>query len=228
MDDLEKKMFLQFDDDMPAQRANALETLREYMLKKTPPRRFRDLVADFENAMSPAKAEELEKKLADYIKANAAAAKRDADQRREISRLKAALWVKTNWKMVGAGAATLLVVVTGICAYERYWSRSDAVNAGLRATVAAATWGEGWGEPFASKIGGEPYWLMFRGDIDASNYSDSHGNPVEMRCLHLYAAPAEPDSGQYRKASPRNFLGWVNWPELAMQCKPSPNQRADK
>jgi hypothetical protein len=226
MDDLEKKMFLQFDDDMPAQRANAVEMLREHLKKAG--RTFRDLVADLDNAMSPAKAEELEKNLADYIKANAAGEKRDAVQQRKIAELKAALWVKTNWKMVGAGAAALLVVVAGGWTYERYWSRSDAVTAGLRATVASATWGEGWGEPFASRIGGEPYWLMFRGDIDASNYSDSHGNPVEMRCLHLYAAPAEPDSGQYRKASPRNLLGWVNWPELAMQCKPSPNQRADK
>ena len=78
-----------------------------------------------------------------------------------------------------------------IGAYERYWSRSDAVNAGLRSAVVSATWGEGWGEPFASKIGGEPYWLMFRGDIDASSYSDNRGNPIEMRCLHLYAAPAQ-------------------------------------
>src|SRR5208283_1486412 len=158
-------------DEMSGVRANALEALREDL--KAAGLTFRDLVANFENAMSPAKAEELEKKLADYIKANAAAAKRDAALTREIATLKAALWVKTNWKMVGAGAAALLVVGVGGWAYERYWSRSDAVTAGLRATVASATWGAGWGEPFASRIGGEPYWLMFRGDTDASSYSDS-------------------------------------------------------
>jgi len=227
MDAHEKKLLVQCDDDMPGARQNALEALREYMLKKTPARFFRDLIADLENAMPPARAEELKKELAGYIKANAAAAKRDAALTREIATLKAALWVKTNWKMVGAAAAALLVVGVGYWSYERYWSRSEAVTAGLRATVAAATWGEGLGEPFASRIGGEPYWLMFRGDIDATSYSDNHGRPVEMRCLHLYATPAQPDSGQYLKPSPRNFLGWVNWPELAMQCKPSPLQRAD-
>ena len=134
---------------------------------------------------------------------------------------------RSTGKSPAAMAAALLVVVSGYWAYERYWSRTDAVNAGLRAAVAEATWGEGWGEPFAARIGGEPYWMMFRGDIDASSYSDSHGNPVEMRCLHLYAAPAQPYSGQYYKPSPRNFLGWVTWPELAMQCRPSPNQQAE-
>jgi len=225
MDALEKKMFRQFDDDMPAQRANALETLREHLKKAG--RTFRDMVADFESAMSPDKAEELEKKLAEYIEANAKAQKRDAKQKRDIAELKAALWVKVNWKISGAVAAGLLVLGAGYWSYERYWSRSDAVNAGLRSAVASASWGEGWGEPFAGKIGGEPWWLMFRGDLDASSYSDNHGNPVEMRCLHLYASPAKPDSGQYLKPSPRNFLGWVSWPELEMQCKPSPNQRAD-
>jgi len=225
MDDLEKKMFLQFDDDMPAQRCNALEMLREHLNKAG--RKFRDIIADLDNAVPPAKLEELETKLADYVKANAAAQKRDAKQRSEIATLKAALWVKVNWKISGAVAAGLLVVIAGACAYERYWSRTDAVNAGLRAAVVSATWGEGWGEPFASRIGGQPWWLMFRGDIDDAHYSDNHGNPVEMRCLHLYAAPAEPYSSQFFKPSPRNFLGWVSWPELAMQCKPSPNQRAD-
>jgi hypothetical protein len=223
MDDLEKKFVLQF-DDMPAVRQNAFEAWCEH--RKKAGLTFRDFIADLESALPKAKAEELEKKLADYITANAAAAKRDAAQRRDIATLKAALWVKTNWKMVGAVAAAMLVAVTGYWAYERYWSRSEAVNAGLRAALDEATWGEGWSEPTASRIAGEPYWLLFRGDVDSSSYSDSHGQPVDMRCLHLYAAPAEPDSGQYFKPSAR-LLGWVKWPEVAMQCKPSPTQRAD-
>jgi hypothetical protein len=228
MDALDKKFILQF-DDLPGVRVNALEAWCEHLKKAG--RTFRDLVADLENARPTAKAEELEKKVAEYIKANAAAQKRDADLTREIAnlkvRLKAALWVKTNWKMVGAGAGALLVVVAGGWTYERYWSRSEAVDAGLHAAVAEATWGEGWGEPVASRVGGEPYWIMFRGDIDGSSYSDSNGRPVEMRCLHLYAAPAKAYSSQYYKPSPRNFLGWMSWPELAMQCKPSPIQKAD-
>lgn len=225
MDDLEKKLFAQFDDDMPAVRSNALESLRERL--KAAGRTFRDMIADFENAISPAKIEELEKQLEEYRKANAAAEKRDASQQREIAALKAAVWVKTNWRMVGAGAAALLGVVTGYWSYERYFSRSDAVMAGLRAAVASATWSEGWSEPMAARIGGEPYWLMFKGDIDASSYSDRYSRPVEMRCLHLFAAPARPDSGEYLIPSPRNFLGWVKWPELATHCERSPNQQAD-
>jgi hypothetical protein len=225
MDDLAKKLFAQMDDEMPGVRANALEALREHLKKLG--RTFRDLVADIENAVSPAKLEELEKKLADYIKANAEAKKRDEKQRREIAELKAALWIKANWKWVGAGVAALLVVATGTWAYERYWSRSEAVNAGLRAAVVSATWGEGWGEPIAARIASEPWWLLFRSDLDESSYSDNRGHPVEMRCLHLYASPAQPYSSQFYKPSPRNSLGWVSWSEVAMNCKPSPNQRAD-
>jgi hypothetical protein len=225
MDDREKNLFVQLDDDMPGVRSNALEALREHLNKAG--RKFRDFVADLDNAVPAAKLEELEQKLADYVKANAAAQKRDASQTAEIKRLKAALWVKVNWKISGAVAAGLLVLGVGCWSYQRYWSRTDAVNAGLRSAVASATWGEGWGEPVASKIGGESWWLMFRGDIDASSYSDNHGNPVEMRCLHLYAAAAQPYSTQFFKPSPRNFLGWMSWPEVAMQCKPSPIQKAD-
>ena len=190
MDDLEKKLFPQFDDEMPGVRANALEAWREHLKKAgraVPRSRRRSRKRD-----AAGQGRRAEKKLAEYMKANAAAAEARCRTTgaRSSQRLKAALWVKANWKMIGAVAAALLVVVTGCWAYERYWSRSEAVNAGLRAAVASATWGEGWSEPFARRIGGEPYWLMFRGDIDASSYSDNHGQPVEMRCLHLYAAPA--------------------------------------
>jgi hypothetical protein len=229
MDDLEKKLFVQLDDDMPAQRANALEVLREHLQKAG--RKFRDLVADLENGMPAAKAAELRQKLAEYAKANEKAQKNEASLKREVARLKAelkaALWVKANWKISGAVAAGLVVLVAGGWCYERYWSRSEAVNAGLRAAVVSAAWVEGWGEPVASRVGGEPWWLMFYGDIDASSYSDNRGNGVEMRCVHLYAAPAQTYSGQFFKPSPRNFLGWVSWPELAMQCKPSPTQKAE-
>lgn len=225
MDAIEKKFVLQF-DDMPGVRQNAFEAWCEH--RKKADLSWRDFVADIENGMPADKAAELEKKLAEYIEANKAAQKRDASQKREIATLKAALWVKVNWKISGAVAAGLVVLVGGIWSYDRYWSRSEAVNAGLRAVVASATWGEGWSDPVASKVGGEPYWLLFRGDIDDSSYSDSHGNVIEMRCLHLYAAKAQPYSSQFFTPSPRNFLGWVTWPELAMQCKPSPNQRAEK
>ena len=106
--------------------------------------------------------------------------------------------------------------MTAICRVPRPKCRAER-------GVASATWSEGWNEPFARAIAGKPYWLMFRGDIDASHYSDSRSRPVEMRCLHLYAAPAQPDSGQYRKPSPR-LLGFVRWPGArdGVQALPQP------
>jgi hypothetical protein len=223
MDDQERKLFGMLDSDFPGERSNALELLREELKKKG--RTFHQLAQELADSMSPAKVAELEKKLADYMAANAAAAKRDAALTREIATLKAALWVKLNRKTIGAVAAMLLVAVTGWWVYQRYWSRSEAVTAGLAAAVAAETWSEGLSAPVARTVGGEPYWLMFRGAIDASSYTDGHGRPVQMRCLHLYAAPAQPDSGQYFKPSTRNFLGRINWPELAVNCKPAPLQK---
>ena len=155
LDDVEKKFVPQLDDPMPGQRTTALEMWREHNLKKDPPRHFRDLVADIDKALPPAEAEELKKKLAAYMKANDAAQKHDAAQKREIAELKAALWVKVNWKTIGAVAAALLVAVTGGWAYERYWSHSDAVMAGLRAAVTSEKWSEGLSEPAARMIGGE-------------------------------------------------------------------------
>jgi hypothetical protein len=229
MDETARKIFLQLDDEAPGVRSNAFEALRDHLQKAG--RKFRDFVADLESAMPAAKADELRQKLAEYAKANEKAQKNETSLKGEVARLKAelkaALWVKANWKICGAVAAGLIAVVAGVCAYQRYWSRSEAVNMGLRAAVASASWNEGWGEPFAAKIGGEPWWLLYWGDLDASSYSDNRGNVIEMRCVHLYAAPATPYSGQFFKPSPRNFLGWVAWPELATQCKPSPNQRAD-
>lgn len=226
MDATERKIVLQLDDEMPGVRANAFEAWREHLQKAG--RKFRDVVADLENAMTADKAAELQEKLAEYVKANAAAVKRDAAQRAEIKTLKAALWVKVNWKISGAVTAALVLLLAGTCAYQRYWSRSEAVNVGLRAAVASASWAEGWGDPIATRIGGEPWWVMYWGDIDDSSYSDNRGNVIEMRCLHLYAAKAQPYSGQFFAPSPRNFLGWVTWPELAMQCRPSPDQKAEK
>jgi len=46
MDDLEKKLFAQLDDDMPGVRSNALEALREHL--KAAGRTFRDFVADLD------------------------------------------------------------------------------------------------------------------------------------------------------------------------------------
>ena len=112
---VEKKMFLQFDDDMPAQRVNALEMLREHLTKGRPQvprsrRRSRKRDAAGQGRRAGIEAGRIHQGQCD--------GGRSAMQRngREIATLKAALWVKVNWKISGAVAAGLLVVVTG------YWS----------------------------------------------------------------------------------------------------------
>src|SRR5271155_2307564 len=73
MDNVERKMFAQLDDDMPAQRVNALEMLREHLKKKTPPRFFRDSVAEIEAAeKTAARGVELEKEVTALKQASAA------------------------------------------------------------------------------------------------------------------------------------------------------------
>src|ERR1700730_13488657 len=140
MDDLEKKIFLQFDDDMPAQRANALEMLREHMKKKTPARFFRDMMAEFENAIAPEKLAAVEKELADYKTWNAQG-KQANDQltqeaarlRREVASWKAIAALRVNWKKLAASVAAVALLGG---AY--YWWGPAAVAAEERARVNAA------------------------------------------------------------------------------------------
>jgi hypothetical protein len=134
-----KKMFLQFDDDMPAQRANALEMLREEMKKKTPPRFFRDMVADFENAIPPAKLAAVEKELADYKTANQTAkqanddlTQENAKLRREVANLKALNAIRLNWKKIAAGVAVAALLCGGW-----YWWGPGAAAAEERERVNA-------------------------------------------------------------------------------------------
>ena len=48
MDDLERKLFLQLDDDTLDQRRNALEVLHEHLQKQK--RSFRDIIREFDDA----------------------------------------------------------------------------------------------------------------------------------------------------------------------------------
>src|SRR5271157_4780730 len=115
MDDVERKMFAQLDDDMPGQRTNALELLREHMKKKTPPRFFRDMVREIEDAAAAAtKIAALEAQYiqAQQINAQAQAAynKLAADYAALRRRVSALLWIKQHWRRLAPAAAVPLLV----------------------------------------------------------------------------------------------------------------------
>jgi hypothetical protein len=233
MDDLEKKFFLQFDDPMPGQRANALEMWRDRNLKLDPPRTFRDVVHEFEGAISKAKAEALEKELADYKTANATAkqandtlTRENATLRNEVARWKAtaqaAVAIRVNWKKLAAGVA--VVALLGGAYY--WWGPAAAaavererVNAAVRVAIEKIAWQEGEREPFVGMLAGKPHWVMVRGETETSHV-DNQGRPVVLQCSHVFAAPAVADwSGAYQPPNLYNVLGWLKWPERATVCK---------
>jgi hypothetical protein len=233
MDYREKKMFLQFDDDMPAQRANALEMLREEMKKKTPPRFFRDMVAEFENAVPPAKLAAVEKELADFKAANATAkqtndqlTQRNTELTREVARWKAtaqaAVAIRVNWKKLAAGVA-----VVALLGGAYYWwgpgaaaaEERERVNAFYRASLEKTAWQEGERGPLVGMIAGKPYWMMIRGETEETHV-DNQGRPVVLQCSHVFAVPAVADwSGAYQPPKLSNLFGWFHWPERAKACK---------
>jgi len=124
--------------------------------------------------------------------------------------------------------ATLLAVA--IFGYEQYvvepWPAS--ADAALRSIARGATWGEWFDKPFVTTVAGKPMWVLLHGEIDASGFANTRGQTVVMRCVHVFAAPAEPDSGEYRSADPYLFSIWLRWPERAVQCQPSPDQKEAK
>jgi hypothetical protein len=194
MDDLEKKFFLQFDDPMPGQRANALELWRERNLKLDPPRTFRDVVHEFESAIPKAKVEALEKELADYKtwntqgkQANDTLTQENAKLRREVANLKALNAIRVNWKKIAAGVA-----VVALLGGAYYWwgpgaaaaEERERVNAFYRASLEKTTWQEGERGPLVGMIAGKPYWMMVRGETEETHV-DNQGRPVVLQCSRV-------------------------------------------
>lgn len=238
MDDFDKKLFVQLDDDSPAVSEKALQTLAKRL--KASKQSFRDLLHEIEQgAEAQQKYAALDVQYQEALQHSAQWAQRDQAMQQDIARLqqengalrrrvavqRTLSWFRFNRMKLAVGSALL---VGSLITYERYlvepWPAS--ADAALRTIARSATWGQWFDKPFvAPSIAGKPIWVLLHGEIDADDFEDSTGQPVVMRCVHVFAAPAEPDSGEYRSADPYFFSLWRRWPERLVHCQPSPNQR---
>jgi hypothetical protein len=236
MDDHAKKLFVQCDDDFPGVRVQALDALRDYLKKSG--ETLRDILHDIETAIPQQKYSDLETKyngvVGDYNKAvleNAQWVQRDQQQekaiaalRREVLTYKSLVWMRLNrTRLIGSAVIAAGVLFAALHDFEE-WPAS--VDAGLRSVANNSVWGEGFDKPFVTKIGDKSYWVIVRGDTDTRSFSDRQGHTISMRCLHVFAAQAQADSGQFRKPHPYALFGfgWLSWPERVTQCRPAPNQ----
>jgi hypothetical protein len=238
MDDHAKKLFAQCDDDFPGVRVQALDALRDYLKKSS--QTLRDVLHEIETAIPAQKYSDLETKyngaVDDYNQAvteNAQWVQRDQQQekaiaalRREVMTYKSLVWMRLNRKRLIGGA--VMAAAALFASLHDFGTWPPSVDAGLRSLANNAVWDQGFDKPFVAKIGDKPYWVMIRGDTDTGSFSDRLGHTISMRCLHVFAAEAEADSGQFRKPHPYALFGfgWLSWPERVTQCRPAPNQEA--
>jgi hypothetical protein len=237
MDDFQKKLFVQLDDDSPAVREKALDAFVKSI--RNARRSCRDLLREFEQGEAAQKNyAELDIKYQEALAHNAQWAQRDQMMQRQIVQLqqenatlkrrvtvfKSISWMRLNPKQAALCAVMLVAALFG---YRHYtfepWP--DAADAGMHILATNAAWGEWFDKPYVATVGNKPYWVLLRGNIDTSSFSDSKGRPVAMRCLHVFAVPAEPDSGEFRRTDPYSFFGWVRWPERLVRCQLSPDQK---
>lgn len=237
MDAHGKKLFVQLDDDFPGVRANALDSLRDHLKKAG--QSFRDILHEIDTAISAQKYAELETNYNQALQDNAAWVQRGqqqdqkiaqhektiSDLRRKVAFYKGLRWTLRNWIWLGACA---LLPVVGWFAYPYAMAPAwpDAATAGLRSAAMTMRGGASSDKPFVSVIAGKPYWVLLRGETDIASYADKDGRALAMRCLHVFAVPAEPDSGAFLKADPYTWFGQLKWPERVVHCTPSPTQEA--
>jgi hypothetical protein len=210
---------------MAAQRVNALEMLREYNLKKTPKRKFRDIVADIENSVPLQEYRDLETRCNDAMQANAGLVQKCRSMQTQLTLLKGAVSIRRYWPRITACIALPALALTG----WQYWEQgSDAEREARSAAfqkVAAATRYEKTDKdsiPAVLDIAGAPEWVIVRRDENRSGYSDRNGRPVTVQCVRLFAEKAVPEAQSYRKVRPYAFWGWgwLTWAEVAADCKP--------
>jgi hypothetical protein len=247
MDDHQKKLLAQHDDSFPAVREQALHALHEYNQKAN--LSYRGIVLENEKAEKYVALEnklngaDLEQLLKDFENANLFAQQENAKLLVEIAQWQARFnviqhlksWIaRRDRRRVLAGAAVLALAVTG---YQLGWygpgtgpaavAEREAINAGLRSLADRTPWAAGMTTPVGHMVAGKPLWVMFQGELVRGEHADFQAHDIEMRCLHVYAAPATPDFGKFRKPEPYNFLGWLKWPERVFSCKPVPLQQAE-
>jgi hypothetical protein len=139
----------------------------------------------------------------------------------------ALLWLQMHWKR----CATVGVLLAGAGGGFEYWDRqqhaaerkaADAQMAKSLDRIAAQVKLDYTGDYSSSSvvnIDGKPYWAVLYGVTEQGSYTDANGRPVALHCVHLYAEPAVSDlPGAYRAPRPFNALGWLRWPERAVNC----------
>ena len=237
MDEFQKKLFVQLDDDGSAVREKALDTFVKSL--KAAKQSFRDLLHEFEQGAEAVKNyAELDVKYQEALAHNAQWTQRDQAMQQQVAQLqqenaalkrRVAIAKTTSWLRRHKVRAAVLAVlpVVAVCAYYKYTIQPwpEAADAGLRSLAHNTAWGDWFDKPFVSTVGNKPLWVLLHGEINRSSFSDNKGRPVVMRCLHVFAIPAEPDSGAFLKVDPYGFFGWVRWPERVVQCQPSPDQK---
>ena len=234
MDDMTKKLLAKCDSSFPGERVNALDLLYDHLQKIG--QKFSDLVHEFEQAIPAQKYADLEQLYNNAVKDNTAWAQRYSEQEklldstaRQLAIYKHACRIKANWHaLASALAGATVLLAAAVFGYQRWtavpWP--DRGDADLRGIASNVTWGLSFDQPFIVTLAGRPYWLLLRGEVDASSYVDGSGRHVVMRCLHVFAAPADAASGQYRAPNPYGLFGfgWLQWPERYAACQKSPDQ----
>lgn len=231
MDDLTKKLLAQCDDPMPGQRVNALGMLVEHFQKSDPKQSFCGLLHEFENAAQ--RYQDLETSFValqatadQYVEANRGLDKQNGDLRRQIAAYKAALAIKLHPGRVVAWAAALAVAVGGYL-----WFTGEPANTSAAVAAAARvelTSKSSWADtgPKIFEVAGQPYWAIVHYNLETGRHADADGHPIDVECLHLYAARAVHDETRYNLIpNPYNWFGWLKWPERAVQCRLAGSQK---
>jgi hypothetical protein len=140
----------------------------------------------------------------------------------------ALLWLQMHWKRCATVGVLLAGAGGGFCYWDRQAHEADrnAANAQMAkaldriAALQNLRYEGDYSSSSVVQIDGKPYWAMLYGVTEQGSYTDANGRPVTLHCLRLYAEPAVSDlPGAYRAPRPFNALGWLRWPERAVNCR---------
>ena len=188
MDNLTRKLILQFDDPAAGQRGNAFAMACEHLTKSG--QTWRGIAEDIERADEAASlrqdnaklAAELTKTATELEQHKAAISQWDRAYKVQGAKLavaSAVAWGRTTGRRVAFCVALPVIALLGWQVYERY-SWPAAVDEGLRRIAASEPWHDGFGQPAVYRIGNDIYWgsdLRRHGHIgphDRSRRADRH------------------------------------------------------
>jgi hypothetical protein len=232
MDDLTKKLIVQYDDPMPGQRNNAFEMTCDHFANTG--QTWRDGVVQAVEQADALKADNarLNGEVTQYknaIRQWQKFAAYDVWLTAQLAVTWPVAWGRTTGKRIAACLALPVIALVGWQSYERSWSWPAVVDDGLHRVAASATWQDSCAQPSVHIVAGKPYWALLCGETETDTHLTAQGVAVGMHCVHLYAHPAEADFGQYIKRDPYALWGlWRSWPERAVDCRSFPLKEAEK